>query len=59
MIRSTVIVLASALLLGACTRTIDTACTAFVPITYSVLRDTPDTITQVRQHNATWVALCQ
>lgn len=59
MIRSTVIALASALLLGACGKTIDTTCSAFVPISYSASKDTPETVTQVRQHNAAWAALCQ
>lgn len=59
MIRSTVIALASALLLGACARIVDTACTAFAPITYSPTTDSAETVTQVRQHNAAWVMLCQ
>lgn len=36
----------------------DTSCSAFTPITWST-RDTPDTILEVRQHNAAWVALCK
>ena len=42
-----------------CTRTVDTACVAFVPIYYSPATDSPETVTQVRQHNASWVALCK
>ena len=59
MIRTIVIGLASALALAACSKTVDTACTAFVPITYSVLGDSAETITQVRQHNAAWTVLCR
>lgn len=59
MTRSTVIALASVLLLGACARTVDTACTAFVPITFSATKDTAETVLQVRQHNAAWSMLCR
>jgi len=59
LIRSIAIGLASALVLAACGKTVDTACTAFVPITYSAIGDTPQTVTQVRQHNAAWAALCR
>ena len=38
---------------------VDTACSAFSPITYSASRDTESTVTQVRQHNAAWVKLCK
>lgn len=37
---------------------IDTACQAFEPIRYS-RQDTPETIKQVRAHNAAWDALCK
>lgn len=48
------------LLLAGCGKTVtDTACTAFTPIRYSSLGDTPDTVTQVRQHNAAWSSLCR
>lgn len=59
MIRSTVIAASLILLLGGCMRTVDTACTAFVPITYSPTTDSTETVTQVRQHNAAWVTLCE
>lgn len=36
---------------------IDTSCLAFEPVTYS-RKDTGDTVRQVRQHNAAFVALC-
>jgi len=39
------------------TRTIDTACQAYGPIRWSV-RDTDETIAQVRQHNAVYDELC-
>lgn len=58
MIRSTVIAASLILLLTGCSRTVDTACTAFAPITYSATTDSPETVTQVRQFNAAWVALC-
>lgn len=35
------------------------ACRAFKPITYSMLRDTMDTVQQVREHNAAYQALCK
>ncbi len=44
--------------LAACGKTVDTSCTAFQPITYSAAADTAETVTQVRQHNAAWQALC-
>ncbi len=59
MIRTTAIIVASLLLAG-CGKTVtDTACVAFQPITYSVANDTESTVTQVRGHNAAWVALCR
>lgn len=49
-----------ALLLAGCGKTVtDTACTAFVPIYYSPATDSPETVTQVRQHNAAWSSLCK
>lgn len=59
MIRTIAIGLASALVLAACSKTVDTACTAFVPISYSSSQDSEATVTQVRQHNAAWTALCK
>jgi hypothetical protein len=59
LIPSIAIAIASALVLAACSKTVDTACTAFQPITYSAAYDTPETATQVRQHNAAWTALCK
>lgn len=47
------------LALAGCWKTVDTACTAFAPITYSARGDTPETVQKVREHNAAWVALCQ
>jgi len=35
------------------------ACKAFRPITYSVLRDTVETVQQVREHNAAYKAVCK
>lgn len=58
MIRS-VAVASLILLLTGCYKTVDTACTAFKPITYDAISDTSETRTQVREHNAAWVALCQ
>jgi len=58
MTRSIAISLVGALLLASCARTVDTACTAFAPITYSAAADTADTVHQVRGHNAAWTALC-
>ncbi len=39
------------------TAVIDTSCLAMEPITYS-RRDTAETVTQIRQHNAAFKALC-
>jgi len=39
------------------TSVIDTSCLAMEPITYS-RSDTPATAKQIRQHNATYKALC-
>lgn len=54
--------LAMPLILAACqtttqTSVIDTSCLAIEPITYS-RRDTAETVTQIRQHNAAYKALC-
>ena len=35
------------------------ACTAFAPIMFSRLQDTEETIAAVKQHNATYDALCR
>ena len=37
----------------------DTSCQAFREITYSATRDTPETVREVRGHNAAWRALCK
>lgn len=59
MIRTIAIALAS-LALAACAAPVaDTACAAFQPITYSAAKDTAETVTQVRQHNAAWTAICR
>jgi hypothetical protein len=58
-IRSIAIAASLVLLLASCGKTVDTACAAFQPITYSAAGDTPETVTQVRQHNAAWKALCK
>ena len=56
----TIAIAAASLLLAACvTRSVDTSCTAFGPITYSAAGDTRETVTQVRAHNAAWTALCR
>jgi len=39
------------------TGVIDTSCTAFVQIKFSS-RDTPETVREIREHNAAWAALC-
>lgn len=57
LIRSIAIV--ASLALASCSKTVDTACTAFQPINYSATGDTEATVTQVRQHNAAWTALCR
>ncbi len=59
MTRTIAITLVAGSLLAACARTVDTACTALVPITYSAAGDTVETVMQVRQHNAAWSALCK
>lgn len=54
------IAIVASLLLAGCGKTVtDTACTAFQPITYSAAQDSESTVTQVRQHNAAWSALCK
>ncbi len=58
MIRSIVIAVSLILPLSGCWRAVDTACTAFAPITYSPTTDSTETVTQVRQHNAAWKVLC-
>jgi len=44
---------------GCATTVVDTSCTAFRPIRYSTSLDRPETVTQIREHNAAWVALCR
>lgn len=36
----------------------DVSCSAFQPITFSAASDTPETVRQVREHNAAWRSLC-
>ena len=52
------IAIVASLLLAACSKTVDTTCTAFQPITYSAGGDAAETATQIRQHNAAWKAIC-
>lgn len=59
MIRMLLLVIASIAIAGCELRSVDTSCTAFSPITYSAKMDSPETVTQVRMHNAAWVALCK
>lgn len=35
------------------------ACQAFRPITYSMFKDTSETVEQIRGHNAAYKSLCQ
>ena len=60
MIRSIAMAVFLALSLSACAdpQIVDTSCASFQPIRYSASRDTPETVDQVRQHNAAWKALC-
>lgn len=52
--------IASSLLLAACSpQVVDTACSAFQPISYSASGDTEETKAQVRGHNAAWDRLCK
>lgn len=52
-------ILATMLLLGGCTPTVvDTSCQAFSPLTYSAKSDSPETVRAIRQHNASWSAIC-
>ena len=53
-----IIAIVASLALAACTKTVDTSCTAFGPIDYSASRDTSETATAVRRHNAAWHRLC-
>lgn len=40
------------------TRYVDTSCEAFKAISYSRLHDTPETIAEIRGHNAAFDAIC-
>ncbi len=57
------LVLALVMILAACKTTppivTDVSCVAFGEITYSASGDTPQTIAEIRQHNAAWRALCK
>ena len=46
-------------LMGCGKTVIDTSCTAFKPIRYSASNDTPETVQEVREHNAAWTAICK
>jgi len=37
---------------------IDSTCEVFWPISYSASQDTPQTVEQVRRHNARYLAVC-
>lgn len=54
----TIAILASALALAGCQTVHIAGCEAFRPITFSAAQDSPDTIRQVREHNAAWQAAC-
>jgi len=62
LVRASLISLA-VLLLAACSTThtivTDTSCQVLNPITYSGSKDTPETIQQIREHNAVWDSLCK
>ena len=58
-IRLTATIAASLMLVGCGQTVVDTSCTAFKPIWYSPSQDSESTVTQARQHNAAWVALCE
>lgn len=36
----------------------DALCISDKPITFSAMKDTPETVKQVREHNAAWDAVC-
>ena len=36
----------------------DNSCRAFEPISFDGEEDTPDTIKEIREHNAAWRAIC-
>lgn len=59
LIRSILTIVASLMLAGCSATVTDTACTAFQPIWYTPTQDSEGTVTQVRQHNASWVSLCE
>jgi hypothetical protein len=44
---------------GTETIVIDSACEVFGPISYSASQDTPETVIQIRRHNARYLALCK
>ena len=54
----TIATCASLLLAGCQPQTVDTSCLAFKPITFSAKWDTPQTVAEVREHNASFAALC-
>jgi len=59
-------VLAGMLIMVGCTMTTGTsgpdpelvACRSFEPVTWSAT-DTPETIRQIKEHNAAWAAVCR
>lgn len=64
-LRLTTLVLTPMLLTGCLTLStettpvvVDTACTAFAPITYSGTGDTPQTVDEIKAHNRAWLAIC-
>lgn len=52
--------LATALLLAGCTQTVVSEyCAIARPITFSASQDSPETIRQVREHNAAYLKSCR
>lgn len=41
------------------TATNDTACLAFSPLSYSASQDSPETVREIREFNASWRAICE
>lgn len=54
-----IVAIAGVLVSGCAPTVVDTYCTNYTPVAYSASKDTPETVRQIKENNAVWVALCK
>lgn len=57
--KMSLIAIVGVLVSGCAPAVVDTYCTNYTPVSYSASKDTPETVRQVQENNAVWVALCR